>query len=140
MKRICIALLTIGLLTACSDTTYYNYTFTGDSEHWKAEFRYMGHETWGKDQGRTTYDNFGSHDFELTYKGTVKDLSTMKVLEYSYRTNSVAGSRQEEFEEPTRTIRFTSAGASNGTKVLMDEVIHVHVKWDDQEETFELKN
>lgn len=141
MKKILTFLFPLFLLTACSDITHNDYRFTGESEHWEAEYSYTGTETRGEDNGIGTYSNEDSHKFTLTYKGSLEELSSMRKLEYLYSTLSSNGKSTEEFTEPTTTKIFSSSGGStNGAKVTKDEVILVKVKWDDVEESILLDN
>ena len=141
MKKIAALLFTIMLLTACSETTTNDYTFSGDSEYWEAEYLYKGTEKWGEKDERKTYSNEDSYKFVLKYKGSLEELSSLQKLEYSYETISSSGKSTEEFTEPPSTLTFSSSGSSEGgAKVSEDEVIIVNVKWDDFEESFELHN
>ena len=148
-------LITILILTACTDVTKNeitkeeitkdevtnnNYKFIGESKHWEAEYIYKGTETWGDNHGTLTYSNKDNYEFVLKYKGTLKELSSMKKLEYSYETISSSGKSTEEFTEPPRELTFKSGGGSSGAKISEDEVIKVNVKWDEFEESFELHN
>ncbi|ETI67760.1 hypothetical protein [Neobacillus vireti] len=152
MKKIlALLLITILALTACTETTKNeveknkitnnNYKFIGESEHWKAEYIYKGTETWGDENGTTTYNNKDSYEFVLKYKGSLEELSSMQELHYSYKTNFSSGDSNAEFTEPPKERVFTSGGGSEGgANVKEDEVIHVNVKWDQFEESFELHN
>ena len=141
MKKIITLLFTLMLLTACSETTYNDYIFSGESEHWEAEYTYNGTEKWGGKDGQRTYSNEDDFRFILKYKGSLEELSSLQKLEYSYETNSGHGSGTEEFTEPPSTGTFSSSGSSRGgAKVHEDEVIKVNVKWDDFEESIELHN
>ncbi|MCM3412690.1 hypothetical protein [Metabacillus litoralis] len=141
MKKIAALLFTIMLLTACSETTTNDYTFSGDSEYWEAEYLYKGTEKWGEKDEKKTYSNEDSYKFVLKYKGSLEELSSLQKLEYSYETISSSGKSTEEFTEPPSTLTFSSSGSSEGgAKVSEDEVIIVNVKWDDFEESFELHN
>ena len=134
-------LFTIMLLTACSEITNNDYKFTGESEHWEAEYAYKGTERWGEKNGTKTYSNEDGHEFVIKYKGSLEELSSLQKLEYSYETISSSGKSTEEFTEPPSTVTFSSSGGSKGgAKVGKDEVIKVNVKWDDFEESFELHN
>lgn len=129
------------LLTACSETTNNDYKFTGESEHWEAEYVYKGTEKWGEKDGGKTYSNEDSYEFILKYKGSLEELSSLQKLEYSYETNSSGGDSTEEFTEPPSSVTFSSSGGSEGgATVREDAVIKVNVKWDDFEESFELHN
>ena len=114
----------------------YQYIFTGEGDYWKAEYVSKGTETWEKEDDRTTYSNEHSDVLILTYTGSLKDISSKK-LEYSYQTNSSSGSSTREFTNE-RTFKHRSGG--NGAIVRENEIIQVNVKWDDQEESFELTN
>lgn len=146
MKKILTLLFTILILTACTKATKNevinnNYKFIGESQHWEAEYFYKGTETWGDNNGTKTYSNKDSYEFVLKYKGSLKELSSMKKLEYSYKTITSGGTKTEEFTEPPKELIFTSKGSSEGgAKVNKDEVIQVNVKWDEFEESFELHN
>ncbi|MFC5602399.1 hypothetical protein [Sporosarcina koreensis] len=134
-------MFTILILTACSETTNNDYTFSGESEHWEAEYAYNGTEKWGEKDGQRTYSNEHSFRFILKYKGSLEELSSLQKIEYSYETNSGHGGGTEEFAEPPTTGIFTlSGGSKGGAKVHEDAVIKVNVKWDDFEESFELQN
>ena len=130
------------VLTACSDEkVHYDYTFDGEGEYWEAEYSFWGTEIWGEKGGTMTYSNDNSEEFLLTYKGSLKELSSVKTLEYSYETSAGGGSGTREFDEPPTEVTFKNRGSSgNGAKVQEDEVIKVIVKWDSFEESFELHN
>ncbi len=139
LKKIITLLFTLMLLTSCSETTFIAYIFSGESEHWEAEYTYNRTEKWGEKDGQRTYSNEDDFRFILKYKGTLEELSSLQKLEYSYETNSGQGSGTEEFTEPPSLGIFSSSGSSRGgAKVHEDEVIKVNVKWDDFEESIEL--
>ncbi|WP_026575630.1 hypothetical protein [Bacillus sp. UNC438CL73TsuS30] len=160
MKKILTLLLfTIMVLTACTVTTdktknedvknevidnktiNNNYKFVGESEHWEAQYLYNGTETWKDDKGVASYSNKDNYKLVLKYKGSLKELSSMKKLKYSFKTNSSSGKTEEDFPAPPKDRIFTARGGSEGgAKVEKDEVIQVHVKWDKFEESFELHN
>ena len=138
MKKIITLLFSIVLLTACSETTYNDYKFSGESEHWEAEYSFQGTEKSGGKDGSSNED---SYEFRLKYKGTLEELSSLKKIEYSYETNFSGEDITKEFTEPPSTVTFSSSGHSiGGAEVEEDEVIKVNVKWDDFEESFELHN
>ena len=112
MKKIMTLLFTIMILSACSETTHYAYKFTGESEHWEAEYAYEGTEKWGEKDGQRTYSNEDSHKFILKYKGPIEELASLQRITYSYETNSRSESITEEFTEPPTTGIFTLLGGS----------------------------
>lgn len=88
-----------------------------------------------------TYSNENRDEFILKFKGSLKELSSVKNLEYSYETSAGGGGGTREFDDPPKVKIFKSTGGSkNGGKVNEDEIIQVHVKWDDFEESFVLHN
>ena len=130
------------VLTACSDEKiHYDYTFEGEGEYWEADYSFWGTEIWGEKDGTMTYSNNNSEEFLLTYKGSLKELSSVKTLEYAYETSAGGGEGTLTFDEPPTKKTFKMSGDfGNGAKVLEDEVIKVNVKWDRFEESFELYN
>jgi len=156
MKKILTLLLfTILVLTACTEktentkneavknkVTNYHYKFIGESKHWEAQYFYKGTETSKDDKGViVSYSNKDNYELVLKYKGSLKELSSMKKLEYSFKTINSSGESKAEFPEPPKKRIFTSRGGSEGgAKVKKDEVIQVHVKWNEAEESFELHN
>ena len=149
LKKIIIGFLAIILLTGCSETTHDNYKFTGESDHWEAQYAYDRTEKWGEKKAEKeeekeaikTFSSEDSYEFNLKYKGSLEELSSLQTLEYSYETISSSGKTTEEFTDPPTTIIFKSQGSSKGAaKVSKDEVIKVTVKWDDLEESILLEN
>ncbi|WP_180968093.1 hypothetical protein [Cytobacillus massiliigabonensis] len=143
MKRILTVLFAMIILNACSneEIIHYEYRYIGEGEYWEAEYVFKGTELWGEENGRGTYSNENNDELVLKYKGSLKDLSSVKKLEYSYETSAGSGSNTREFDHPPNGKTFKSAGSSkNGAKVNENEMIQVHVKWDDYEESFKLYN
>ncbi|MRX74298.1 hypothetical protein GJU40_19450 [Bacillus lacus] len=128
------------VLTACSsEENHYNYKFNGEGEYWRAKYSFSGIEKWGDKGGKITYSNENGEEFVLTYKGSFKEISSIKTLNYSYETSAGGGGSTREFDKPPTEVTFKSRGRSeNGAKVNEDEVVQVNVKWDDFEESFEL--
>ncbi|GKV70429.1 hypothetical protein NCCP2716_29270 [Sporosarcina sp. NCCP-2716] len=141
MKKIIILLFTIMLLTACSEAAPNNHIFTGESEHWEAEYTYNGIENWGEKDEQKTDSNAYHFRFVLKYKGSLEELSSLQKIEYSYETNGDYGSDTEEFAQPLVSGIFALSGSSESReKVLEDAVIKVNVRWDGFEESFVLQN
>lgn len=128
------------ILSACSgEKKHYDLSFKGQGEYWEAEYFFSGTEIWKEIDGKTTYSNKNRDELVLTYKGDLKELSSIKFLEYSYETSAGGGGGTREFTEPPTETTFRSTGGSeNGAKVSENEVIQIKVKWDNQEESFEL--
>ena len=140
------------VLTACSFTTSkdtqsetraeHNYQFIGDGEHWEAEYSYEATEIWKEnDRKQTAHSSKDRYTLVLKYKGSLEELSSMKNLEYTYETTTSSGTQTEQYTEPPREKVFRSGGGSeNGAIIGEGEVVKVNVKWDDNEESFELHN
>ncbi|WP_342614621.1 hypothetical protein [Peribacillus frigoritolerans] len=152
MKKIFTLLFLMMVLTACDsnitkkdtnseEKTEHNYQFTGESEHWEAVYSYEGTELWGANDEQTTHSSKDSYELVLKYKGSLKELSSMKNLEYTYETTTSSGTKTEAYKEPLSEKVFTIRGGSeNGAIIGEGEVIKVNVKWDGSEESFELHN
>lgn len=143
MKKILTVIGALIILTACSNKEIikYEYNFSGEGENWQAEYLFKGTEIWGEKNGRGTYSNENSDEFILKFKGNLKELSSVKKLEFTYETSAGGGGGTREFDTPPEKIIFKNTGGSkNSAKVYEDETILVHVKWDNFEESFKLQN
>jgi hypothetical protein len=140
LRKILSLFLAFMFLTACSkEVNKYDYRFVGESEQWEAEYVFKGTEVWGEKDGRRTYSNENNDEFILEYKGPLEELSSLKNIEYSYETSAGSGGGTREFDAPPTEKVFKSGGHSeNSGTVNEDDIILVHVKWDNAEETFEL--
>ncbi|KPH72127.1 hypothetical protein AFL42_13995 [Oceanobacillus caeni] len=141
MKRIIILILFTGLISACSnneEVTQHNYLFVGEGKYWSAELIYKAEEVWGKDADDiNTYSSEDEYTFKLTYKGDLNEIASMKQLDYEYNGPTGGGSLSETFDEPVSVKEFTSRGGGSGAIMRKDMVVHVEVKWDDNEESFD---
>ncbi len=143
MKKLFLILFVMIVLIACSNEKFhYDYTFKGEGEHWKVEYSINGTETLNEKDGITVqHSNEYRDEFILTYKGDLKELSSVEFLEYSYETSTGGGSGKKEFDEPPKEITFKFAGSvGNGEVIDANEVIRVNIKWNGYEESFELQN
>ncbi|WP_281203245.1 hypothetical protein [Cytobacillus kochii] len=141
MKRVLTVFFAMIILTACSndEINTYKYKYVGEGTYWEAEYSFKGTEKWGEEDGRGTYSNENRDEFILKFKGSLKELSSVKNLEYSYETSAGGGGGTREFDDhPKEKIFKSTGGSKNGGKVNEDEIIQVHVKWDDFEESFVL--
>lgn len=63
----------------------------------------------------------------------------MKQLDYEFELGTTGGgSLSQSFDEAVTVKEFTSRGGGTGAIMREDMVVLVEVKWDDQEESFEL--
>ncbi|MFJ5748511.1 hypothetical protein ACIP97_07875 [Peribacillus frigoritolerans] len=84
--------------TKSEEMTEHNYQFTGESEHWEAVYFYEGTELWGEKNEQTTHSSKDSYELVLKYKGALKELSSMKNLEYTYETTTSSGTKTEAYK------------------------------------------
>ncbi len=124
------------------EETTFDYTFTGEGEYWEAAYSFSGTKIWKEEDGVSTfYSTDSSDELVISYKGDLTELSSLKLLEYSYETSVGGGAGEREFDEPPTDVIFKLTGsATNAEMVSEDEVIQVNVKWDGNEESFELHN
>lgn len=116
-----------------NDTKIYGYTYSGESENWKASLKFDGKGTfYKKEDGRTGYNSQAKKSFLMEYKGDYADVAG-KMISYSYETTTGGSSGNTEI-----TTDKTITGSSGGKGVAMmqkDEVIEVSVEWDGRKET-----
>ena len=97
------------VLTACSnEKIHYDYTFEGEREYWEADYSFWRTKIWGEKDGTMTYSNNNSEEFLLTYKGSLKEISSVKTLKYVYETFAGGGEGTLTFDEPPtkKTIKI----------------------------------
>ncbi|WP_151734877.1 hypothetical protein [Paenibacillus tengchongensis] len=142
MKKLLHIFMMAGLIllmiTACSDDKlYYNYTFTGESESWSAEYIQKASEKPAKQDGKDAYyEPTQSYTFELKYKGDPGDLENIKQFKYGYKTTGTSTILTQD--GPPAAGQLESKG--NGEIILReDAVISVDVEWDGKSEQFELR-
>ncbi|MFC4025498.1 hypothetical protein ACFOUV_17075 [Oceanobacillus longus] len=143
MKRLILLLLFTGLISACSNNeeiTEHSYQFIGEGQYWEAELKYEAEEIREIDANNVnTYSSEDEYNFKLTYKGDLDELASMKKLDYEFKLGPTGGgSSSETFDEPVSVKEFTSRGGGTGSIMREDIVVSVEVKWDDNEESFEL--
>ncbi|TMN22115.1 hypothetical protein [Lentibacillus cibarius] len=108
----------------------FNDTFTGESEHWSAQLHVTGEKTYreGKDDDRAV--------FKLTYKGPIRELSSVNKLRYQYVMPTSSKEIKMTFDTPPENRVFTD---SSSNLVKQDAMIKVSVQWGDHTETFTLR-
>lgn len=120
-----------------NDVITHDYTFTGESEHWSAVFDVEGEEVFYEEEEVMKRDSEVHSEFELTYKGSLDELSSVKEISYGYNTPKSASEVNRTFEDaPLDEKVFNETG---NTLVREDRTIEVFVEWDDHAETFHLE-
>ncbi|MCM3006464.1 hypothetical protein [Priestia koreensis] len=158
MKKGLILLLITLVLTGCTNTTKKemtkdemikekapeedftnnNYTFFGESKHWKAQYVYTGRKVWQNNNGTDgLYVDKNHYSFALTYKGPLNELSSIKKLEYFFNVMDIGEGLSHEFWKPPTTRTFSASGEA-GSEVSEDSIVKVNVKWENWEESFNL--
>ncbi|MBP1948988.1 hypothetical protein [Virgibacillus litoralis] len=115
----------------------HNYTFVGESENWKAEYRVKGQEVFYEENDTFEYDSESKSQLKLTYKGDLNELSLVRSLEFNYEAPLNGGGKGLEFDKPPEQKVFTH---SSNDLVSEDAVIDVNVQWDENKEEFTLKS
>lgn len=128
MRKLLLVSLSVLVLTACG--LGEQYVYEGESEHWEASF------TASKDGAAVT------REFVLTYKGELEELAEIDQLRYSYDAGRFGSETGRDFGgDPPSEKQFTSRDSGNGELLMSgDEVVEVHVRWGDKEETMELRS
>ncbi|MBM7702842.1 hypothetical protein [Metabacillus iocasae] len=142
MRRMGLLIAVGLLLTACSqkETTHYDYTFKGESEHWTGAYSAKGTEVWKEENERAGYEHKSEEALIITYKGAPEPI---QLVNYTYETTAGSGSGTRDFTNAKQDddVSIKTHSSSEGSaKVNENDLIHVTVKWNGQEETIELKN
>lgn len=110
--------------------------FTGEGQYWQAQYTVDYYDNWMRSQeGRLEYDQYHFSKPALTYKNG--DLPTGTEVNYNFE--SPEGRSSGNFEWPGNNSRVLGTGGGNGAFPRETATINVTVKWNGQEETFELK-
>lgn len=130
------------VLAACSktETIRHDYTFTGESETWSAEYIQTASEKYiiPKNEDKLVeHESSYKYTFELRYKGEASDLDEMKELIFKFQGKRSGGS--SNLEGPVRTEDLRRGSSGSGVNERADSVIKVSVDWDGKSEQFELR-
>ncbi|HLR63248.1 MAG TPA: hypothetical protein VK097_12520 [Lentibacillus sp.] len=116
------------------DVISHDYTFTGESENWSAVFEVEGKEVFYEEEEVLKLDSNANSAFELMYKGSLEELSSVSRMRYEYVTpNSVM---ERTTNSPPNETFFTDRG---NDLVRQEAVIKVTVEWDGSTETFTME-
>ncbi|RKD25867.1 hypothetical protein BEP19_02745 [Ammoniphilus oxalaticus] len=132
-------------LTGCSEereTIKHDFTYTGEGELWSAVYEVNGTQVFYKEDGVLKHDSEKATKFQLIYKGSLEDLTSIKKLEYDYLSNIGSGRGwSKEFNPPPTDNIFTEIDkVKGGALESKDSIIRVTVKWDGNTEEFTLEN
>ncbi|TFJ92953.1 hypothetical protein [Lentibacillus salicampi] len=120
-----------------ADVTEHDYTFSGESEHWTADFEMEGKEVFHEEKEVLQYDSEAQSTFTLTYKGSLDELSSVEKIHFKYQTPGSSMEQTMNFDDlPPDDTTFTERG---NTLVRRDEVIEITVEWGDKTEKFTLE-
>ena len=139
-KVIPIVLLSLLLITAgCNaDAVSYDYTYSGQSEHWTGEYHLKGSYRFTQGSDDTHFDSGSDGLLTVSYKGDIAELSSVKNYTIAYECISGGGKMTEEGAPDKRVFTFTKR--NDGGVVDGTETITVSVTLDGQTETFKLQN
>ncbi|UTE76635.1 hypothetical protein [Rossellomorea sp. KS-H15a] len=122
LKKILFIIGTILLLTACNTK---DFSFSGESDHWKG------------DLSVNQSSDFEKQDFVLKYVGD--DVDSVGDIGYTVEEDHGEFGRAGVTLEENGVIRDSREANPTNVKMNEDSEIEVTVKWDDQEETFTLE-
>src|SRR5699024_1556124 len=119
------------------DVMTHDYTFTGESEHWRAVFEVEGEEVFHEEDEVLQREEKAQSEFRLTYKGSLDGLSSVNEMCYEYQTPTGSSETSLIFNEtqPDDTV-FTNF---SDQLVRQSDVIEVTVEWGDSTESFTLE-
>ncbi|UQZ36215.1 hypothetical protein C2I18_23445 [Paenibacillus sp. PK3_47] len=144
VRKLLLPGIVLLILTACSNTETqtirHDYTFTGESETWSAEYIQTAWEKYiipEDEDKRVEYETSKKYNFELRYKGEQSDLEDIKQLHYKYEGRGGSGSMNMEGPIPAELLKSGASGT--GTMLKEDSIIKVNVDWDGKSEQFELR-
>ena len=125
---------------AGGETIKNNYTFVGSSDHWEASYKVNAKEKFYERNGRGQYDSAYEDQFKLTFNGTDKELAEIEEFYYKYQSPAGSSDSTMTFEEPRTSKVFSSGAFHQGSAIPRENhIIEVIVRWDGNEENFELK-
>ncbi|MFC0414673.1 hypothetical protein ACFFHH_04275 [Cytobacillus solani] len=120
-----------------NNTVIHDYVYSGESEHWKAKFKFSGKGVFfERGNGKIGYESESEEVFQMEYKGELIEIQG-KTLSYNYKTTAGGGSGN--IDEMSQKIVGNSSGAGNGAMMREDEKVEVTVEWDGKKETFFLQ-
>ncbi|MGL5694009.1 MAG: hypothetical protein ACRCXA_08020 [Peptostreptococcaceae bacterium] len=133
-----ILLMTTGCLN--KDVVRHEYTFKGESESWRAEFKLSAKEIF-KDNNKVKYTSTCDKLLTVTYKNDLSELDQVKRIEISYETGTSGGSTKEDYDNEVRPhkVYYHSSSSTNGSIEKKDEIIKVTINVDGNIETMEIK-
>lgn len=145
MRRTVVFLVLIMMvcLSGCAKkVVLHNYTFIGENDYWKADYRVNGSGTFTEKNGRTEYNSNSEKQLTVTYKKDLSDLSSLKQLQISFQSSASGGTLTRSFDDgPTSQKTFTLKSSSMGGAIeSKDEIIKVNIDQDGEIQTIELKN
>lgn len=119
MKKILIAFVSIMLLlSGChkNKTVDYDYSFSGENEKWTVTYEAKGGSS-------SLYGMIVNEAVTLTYKGDISELSSMRNINYNYKSFGLIGG-SIGFGRPTdrKTFKIEKYYEGNQTEIQFDTV------------------
>lgn len=134
--------LILFIFTSCSKKEEYNYTYKGENDIWKAEYKI--HTT----TALTKKDKQSGNKYEIndklvvTYQGDPKGLLSIRHLEIAYEGSILGGALSGDYdgEDNTALKTYTLSGGAIGSKLPnKNDVISVTINMDEDKQTIELR-
>ncbi|MFD2043902.1 hypothetical protein ACFSTA_05030 [Ornithinibacillus salinisoli] len=117
----------------------HDYTYVGESKHWRGEYYLRGEEIFYEEDGVFRAGSWHNDQHRIIYRGKVSELKSLEHLEVTFRTSTRKSKTSRTFSKPPKDIFFElGSGGGNGNFVNLKDPIEVEVIWDGQLETFML--
>lgn len=133
-----ITFLIIIMVVGCSkkEVFHENYTFVGENHDWKAKCTAKETVTFTEHNNKTEATNNSDNKLTITYKGKLSNLSSVKHIKISYKTDLSEGFYDGRLDEgvTSKTYIFTSVGQITDE----NDIIKVTIELDEKRTTFNL--
>lgn len=133
LKKIISIFSFVFLLSGCNEDIK-TYEYVGESENWKAVYKYEVHFL-------NNGDNRSEEELRITYLGENEKIPIGTVIESTYKIGQKSGSQTIEVEEISKPLDIANGGGGVNTSILQgSEIGVITVSWDGNFEEIEIKN
>lgn len=146
VKLLSMFIIFMIMITACGsnnnkEVINHNYKFTGENDRWSGEYVATSSESFDNSSGTLKYDIYSDVLCKVTYKGELSELSNVKQIEISYKTNSSSGKLVNNYSdnESITSKEFILESGESDVKLSKDEEIYIEINIDGVTESIVLK-